>query len=42
LVATLEEGLKDGDLAQAEIFLFIDNFTAESVFYKGNSSGKTV
>ena len=34
-VTALEQGVRN--LANAEVFLFTYNFTAESVFYKGNS-----
>jgi hypothetical protein len=36
----LEAQVADGRLRGAEVFLFTDNSTAESVFYKGNSSSK--
>jgi hypothetical protein len=40
LVVRLEELVEDGTLQGAEVFIFTDNSTAESVFYKGNSSSK--
>jgi hypothetical protein len=30
----------DGTLKECEVFLFVDNSTAEYVYYKGNSSSK--
>jgi hypothetical protein len=38
LVAALEDGVRTGDLLDAEIFLFTDNSTA--CYYKGNSPSK--
>jgi len=38
LVTSLEEGVQSGDLLHGEIFIFTDNSTAESVFYKGTST----
>jgi hypothetical protein len=38
LVTALEDGVKEGYLANAEIWIFTDNSTAESVFCKGHSS----
>ncbi|MFN9982847.1 MAG: hypothetical protein ACK53Y_23155, partial [bacterium] len=38
LTCALEEGLEEGFLKNAEVWIFTDNFTAESVFYKGNST----
>jgi hypothetical protein len=38
LVTTLESGVRSGYLALSEVWIFTDNFTAESVFYKGHSS----
>ncbi len=32
--------MKQEDLHNSEVFIFTDNFTAESVFYKGNSSSQ--
>ncbi len=40
LVTSLEESSMEGDLDNAEVFIFTDNFTAESVFFKGNSTSK--
>jgi ribonuclease HI len=38
LVEGLEELVADGTLNGCEIFIFTDNTTMETVFYKGNSS----
>lgn len=40
LVEGLELQVREGELAEAEVFLFTDNSTAESVYYRGNSSSK--
>lgn len=40
LVKLLEERENRKLLSYAEVFVFTDNFTAKSVFYKGNSSIK--
>jgi len=40
LVASLELRTADGTLVGAEVYVFTDNFTAESAFYKGNTSSK--
>jgi hypothetical protein len=40
LVVRLEELVDGGTLKECEVFLFTDNSTAESVYYKGNSSSK--
>jgi len=40
LVAALELEIASGRMHGAEVFLFTDNMTAESVFYKGNSTSK--
>lgn len=40
LVLTVEEEAAAGNLDMAEFFLFTDNSTAESAFYKGSSSSK--
>jgi hypothetical protein len=40
LVEALEEGAENGELLHSEVFIFTDNSTAESVFYKGNTTGK--
>lgn len=40
LVLTVEESAKEGLLDDCELFLFTDNTTAESAFYKGTSSVK--
>jgi hypothetical protein len=42
LVTRLEEMVEEGSLRGAEVFLFTDNSTAESVYYKGNSSSKAL
>jgi hypothetical protein len=38
LVLQLEGLVEDGTLSECEVFIFTDNSTAESVYYKGNSS----
>lgn len=40
LVEALEIQVQDGVLFGCEVFLFTDNSTAESVYYKGNSTSK--
>lgn len=40
LVCRLEEMVEDGTLRGAEVFIFTDNSTSESVYYKGNSSSE--
>jgi hypothetical protein len=40
LVERLEELVEGGLLTDCEVFLFTDNSTAESVYYKGNSSSR--
>ena len=40
LVEDLESEAKEGTLNRCEMFLFTDNSTAESAFYKGSSSSK--
>ena len=40
LVERLEEMVSNGTLTDCEVFLFTDNSTAESVYYKGNSSSQ--
>jgi hypothetical protein len=42
LVERLEELVEDGTLSECEVFLFTDNSTAESVYWKGNSSSETL
>lgn len=42
LVDALEEGMKDKTLLNAEVFIFMDNTTAELAFYKGNTKSKTL
>jgi hypothetical protein len=36
----MEDLVENGKLKGCEVFLFTDNMTAESVFYKGNSSSE--
>jgi hypothetical protein len=38
LVLALEDGLDSGQMTNSEIWIFTDNSTAESVFWKGHSS----
>jgi hypothetical protein len=40
LVEDTETEAKSGSLQDTELFLFTDNSTAESAFYKGSSSSK--
>jgi hypothetical protein len=40
LVCRLEELVEDGTLQGCEVFIFTDNSTAESAFFKGNSSSE--
>lgn len=40
LVDALENQVREGSLFGCEVFLFTDNSTAESVYYKGNSTSK--
>jgi hypothetical protein len=40
LVETIELEAPDGNLSETEMFLFTDNTTAESVFYRGASSNR--
>lgn len=42
LVETIEDGVNDGTLDGAELFLFTDNTVAESAFYKGNTSSSKI
>jgi len=42
LVTSIENLTADGTLVGAEVYVFTDNFTAESAFYKGNTSSKTL
>jgi hypothetical protein len=42
LVETIEEGVCNGTLKGAELFLFTDNTVAEAAFYKGNTSSSKV
>jgi hypothetical protein len=42
LVCRLEEMVEDGTLRGAEVFIFTDNSTSESVYFKGNSSSETL
>jgi len=41
LVKTLEADVASGALVGSEVFLFTDNSTAESIYYKGSSTSKT-
>ena len=38
LVNAIEEGVNDGVLQDCELFMFTDNFTAESSYYNGGSN----
>jgi hypothetical protein len=40
LLSSLELRITDGTLLGAEVYVFTDNFTAESAFYKGDTSSK--
>jgi hypothetical protein len=42
LVTSLEHHIPEGTFVGAEVFVFTDNFTVESAFYKGNTSSKTL
>ena len=42
LVEALELRVRAGELYRVEVFLFTDESTAESVFYNGNSTSKTL
>ena len=42
LVYTLEGEVEKGTLDQSEVYIFTDNTTAEAVFYKGNSTSRTL
>jgi hypothetical protein len=42
LVSSIEQHLSDGTFIGAEIYVFTENFTAESAFYKGNTSSKAL
>jgi hypothetical protein len=42
LVLALENGVTSGLLANTEVFVFTDNVTAESCFYKGDSPSRTL
>jgi hypothetical protein len=37
LVDTIEDGIREGDLAHTELFICTDNSTAEGAYYKGNT-----
>jgi hypothetical protein len=41
-VTSIENLTADGTLVGAEVYVFTDNFMAESAFYKGNTSSKTL
>jgi hypothetical protein len=38
----LEELVRSGRVKDAEVFLFTDILTAEAVFYRGNSTSRTL
>jgi len=40
LVTTLERHVSDGTLGQSEVYVFMDNGTAEAMYCKGNSSSR--
>jgi hypothetical protein len=40
LVEAIEDGVQSGDLAEAELFVFTDNSTAEGAYSKGNSDSR--
>jgi hypothetical protein len=42
LVLTLEQAHSDGTLKNSKVFIFTDNSTAESTFFRGTSSSKTL
>jgi hypothetical protein len=42
LVSSIENLIADGTLIGGEVYIFTDNFTAESAFYKGNTSSKAL
>ncbi len=42
LVDSIEEGVLSGELAQAELFVFTDNTTAEGGYYRGNSDNRAL
>jgi hypothetical protein len=42
LVTPIERLWREGTLDGAEVFVFTDNFTAESAFYKGNTTSKAL
>ena len=42
LVLTLEQAHADGTLKNSEVFIFTDNSTAESTFFRGTSSSRTL
>ena len=42
LVETIEEEAKEGHLKDGELWIFTDNLTAESCFFRGGSTSKTL
>ena len=42
LVNAIEDAYQEGALAESELFMFTDNSTAESAYYKGNSSSEAL
>ncbi len=40
VVESIEDQVEKGKLKNAELFMFTDNSTAESAFYRGTSSNK--
>jgi len=42
LVDAIEAGLRSGNLAHSELFLFADNFTAKAAYYQGNLDSKAL
>ncbi len=42
LVESIEAMVASGKLKGSEMFIFTDNSTAEAVFFKGNSSSRTL
>ncbi len=42
LVMMIEEGIHSGELLHSELFVFTDNTTAESAYYRGNTDNKAL
>lgn len=40
LVDSVEDGVQSGELANSELFIFMDNTTAEGGYYRGNSNNR--